>query len=314
MLPCSTLISKIRRRLFKRVCHAYECAGAFRSTTTNLGPTMSMSNRTIRKLAIAAVVLAAGLYFIPVVTLFFLATGLIDVMRNTRRDTMVFERYFLGNGIPTWLLSPFNLLIDLLSYRNKGVYKLQDLPPEWQEEVDFVLDTFRARKDEVVGDIDKVFEAGRRGMYVYRWYGKENPHNIQEFKREFRFIKTIAVSVFSGRESTSFHYGPIRLTLRVLYNLSPVHTDQIFIECGDQKHYWHDDPLYIFDDTLIHRSVNQYDARRYCVFMDIVRPTPFPRLISFLVSVISVLVEKINAIFYGNWKMLKPGAKTAGKG
>ena len=130
MLPCSTLISKIRRRLFKRVCHAYECAGAFRSTTTNLGPTMSMSNRTIRKLAIAAVVLAAGLYFIPVVTLFFLATGLIDVMRNTRCDAMVFERYFLGNGIPTWLLSPFNLLIDLLSYRNKGVYKLQDLPPE----------------------------------------------------------------------------------------------------------------------------------------------------------------------------------------
>ncbi|MCX8569991.1 MULTISPECIES: aspartyl/asparaginyl beta-hydroxylase domain-containing protein [Hyphomicrobiales] len=275
---------------------------------------MSMSNRTIRKLAIAAVVLAAGLYFIPVVTLFFLATGLIDVMRNTRRDAMVFERYFLGNGIPTWLLSPFNLLIDLLSYRNKGIYKLQDLPPEWQEEVDFVLDTFRARKDEVVGDIDKVFEAGRRGMYVYRWYGKENAHNIQEFKREFRFIKTIAVSVFSGRESTSFHYGPIRLTLRVLYNLSPVKTDQIFIECGDQKHYWHDDPLYIFDDTLIHRSVNQYDARRYCVFMDIVRPTPFPRLISSLVSVISVLVEKVNAIFYGNWKMLKPGAKTAGKG
>lgn len=275
---------------------------------------MSMSNRTIRKLAIAAVVLAAGLYFIPVVTLFFLATGLIDVMRNTRRDAMVFERYFLGNGIPTWLLSPFNLLIDLLSYRNKGIYKLQDLPPEWQEEVDFVLDTFRARKDEVVGEIDKVFEAGRRGMYVYSWYGKENPHNIQEFKREFRFIKTIAVSVFSGRESTSFHYGPLRLTLRVLYNLSPVHTDQIFIECGDQKHYWHDDPLYIFDDTLIHRSVNQYDARRYCVFMDIVRPTPFPRLISSLVSVISVLVEKINAIFYGNWKMLKPGAKTAGKG
>lgn len=272
---------------------------------------MSKSIRNVRKLAIAALALAAGLYFIPFATLFFLCTGLIDVMRNTRRDAMVFERYFLGNGIPTWLLSPFNLLIDLLSYRNKGIYRLQDLPPEWREEVDFVLDTFRARKDEIVGDIDKVFEAGRRGMYVFTWYGKENPHNIQEFKREFRFIKTIAVSVFSGRESTSFHYGPLRLTLRVLYNLSPVRSDDIFIECGNAKHYWHDEPLYIFDDTLIHRSVNKHDARRYCVFMDIVRPTPYPGLLSSLVSVVSLLVEKINSIFYSHWKMLRPGAKPA---
>lgn len=276
---------------------------------------MSLNARTVRKLAIAVIALAAGFYLIPFVTLFFLATGLIDVMRNTRRDAMVFERYFLGNGIPTWLLSPFNLLIDVLSYRNKGVYRLEDLPPDWQREVDFVLDTFRARKDEIVGDIDDVFEAGRRGMYVFKWFGKENPHAIDEFKREFRYIKTIAVSVFSGREATSFHFGPLRLTLRVLYNLSPVRSDDIFIECGNRKHYWHDDPLYIFDDTLIHRSVNQHDARRYCVFMDIVRPTPFPGLLSFLVSVVSVLVEKINAIFYGHWKMLRPAGKsTAAKG
>ena len=117
--------------------------------------------------------------------------------------------------------------------------------------------------------------------------------------------------MFSGRESTSFHYGPLRLTLRVLYNLSPVRTDQIFIECGNAKHFWHDEPLYIFDDTLIHRSVNKHDARRYCVFMDIVRPTPYPALLSFLVSVVSLLVEKINAIFYSHWKILRPVGKPA---
>ena len=270
------------------------------------GLLMNKSARIVRKLVIAVVVLAAGLYFVPIVTILFLCTGLIDVMRNTRRDAMVFERYFLGNGIPTWLLSPFNLLTDLLCYRNPGVYKIDDLPPEWRDEVEFVLDTFRRRKDEVIGDIDRVFEAGRRGMYVFKWYGKENPHNIDEFKRDFRYIKTVAVSVFSGRESTSFHFGPLRLTLRVLYNLSPVRSDDIFIECGNQKHYWHDEPLYIFDDTLIHRSVNQFDARRYCVFMDIVRPTPFPRLLSTLVSAVSVLVERINSIFYKNWKMFRP--------
>src|SRR5262245_49989068 len=134
--------------------------------------------RLVRKLVLGAAVLAAGLYFIPIVTIFFLCTGLVDVMRNTRRDGMVFERYFVGNGIPTWLLSPFNLLTDLLCYRNRGIYKIEDLPQEWRAEVESVLGTFRERKAEIVGDIDRVFEAGRRGMYVFKWYGKDNAHNV----------------------------------------------------------------------------------------------------------------------------------------
>jgi len=58
--------------------------------------------------------------------------------------------------------------------------------------------------------------------------------------------------------------------------------------------------------TLMHRSVNEYDARRYCVFIDIMRPTPFPRLMSALISVVAVAVERINDLFYKNWKMLRP--------
>jgi aspartyl/asparaginyl beta-hydroxylase (cupin superfamily) len=116
--------------------------------------------------------------------------------------------------------------------------------------------------------------------------------------------------VFSGKESTKFHYGPLRLTLRVLYNLTPVDTDKVYIQCGWKKHYWNQNPLYIFDDTLIHRSVNDYDARRYAVFMDIMRPTPLPGFLTALISAVSVIVARINNIFYKNWKMLRPGAKT----
>jgi aspartyl/asparaginyl beta-hydroxylase (cupin superfamily) len=268
-----------------------------------------MTPRLLRKLAIATVVLVVGLYFIPIFTIVWLAAGLIDVLRNRRRDAMVFERYFLGNGIPTFLLSPFNLLVDLICYPNKGVYRFEDLPADWRAELDSVLDVFRRRKNEIIAEIDATFESGRRGMYVYVWYGKENPHDIAEFKRDLRFIKTIAVSVFSGRESTTYHYGPLRLTLRVLYNLTPVRHDGIYIECQDQKHFWHDNPLYIFDDTLMHRSVNQYDARRYCVFIDIMRPTRFPGLLSGLISIVAVAVERFNAMFYKHWKILRPQRK-----
>ncbi len=273
---------------------------------------MNVTPRLARKLAVAIVVLIAGLYFVPVVTIIWVGAGLIDVLRNQRRDARVLERYFLGNGIPTWLLSPFNLIVDLICYRNKGIYKLEDLPEAWRAELDGVLEVFRQRHDEIIADIDRTFEGGRRGMYVYTWYGKENPHDIAEFKRDFRFIKTIAVSIFSGKESTSFHYGPLRLTLRVLYNLTPVRHDGIYIECQGRRHYWHDDPLYIFDDTLMHRSVNEYDARRYCVFIDMVRPTRFPAFLSALVSVVAVVVEKINARVLQELEDAAPGRQDRG--
>ena len=268
-----------------------------------------MTPRRLRKLAIATVLLVLGLYFIPIITIVWMAAGLIDVLRNQRRDATLFERYFMGNGIATFLLSPFNLLIDLLCYHNKGIYKFEDLPAEWRTELDGVLDVFRRRKDEIIAEIDQTFASGRRGMYLYVWWGKQNPHDVAEFKRDLRFIKTIGVSVFSGKEATGWHYGPLRLTLRVLYNLTPVRHDGIFIECQGQKHFWHDNPLYIFDDTLMHRSVNEYDARRYCAFIDIMRPTRFPGLLSRLISIVAVAFERRNSIFLKHWKILRPAAK-----
>ena len=268
------------------------------------------TKKAIRRFAIAGVALFLGLVFVPLLTIFYLGCGLVDVMRNKRRDAMVFRKYFLGNGITTWLLSPLNLLVDLFCFRNEGVYKLDDLPAEWREEVDSVLDVFREQKDTILAEIDETFEEGRRGMYVYEWYGKRKEHAVDALKRDYKYVKTIAVSVFSGQESTSFHYGPLRMTLRVLYNLTPVDTDKVYIQCGWEKHFWRDDPLYIFDDTLIHRSVNDYDARRFVVFMDITRPTAYPELLNKLIAGVSVLVERANAMFYKNWKMLRPGAKS----
>lgn len=259
--------------------------------------------KLIRKLAIAIPVLVVALYFIPIITIVFLVCGLIDVLRNDRKDQRLFTLYFMGNGMFTWLLSPFNLLVDLLSYRNHGVWKLDQLPPDCRAEVEELLGTFKERRNEIIADIDAAFGSGRRGMYVYQWYGKHKIDNVAEFNKDFKYVKTIAVSVFSGRESTSWHFGPLRLSLRVLYNLIPVNAE-IFVQCGNVKNYWHDNPLFIFDDTLLHRSVNEYDGRRYCVFMDIVRPSPVPGLISALLALVSVSVERINSIFYKNWKMI----------
>jgi beta-hydroxylase len=38
--------------------------------------------------------------------------------------------------------------------------------------------------------------------------------------------------------------------------------------------------------------------------MDIIRPSPVPVLISTLLAIVSVSVERINSMFYKHWKMI----------
>jgi aspartyl/asparaginyl beta-hydroxylase (cupin superfamily) len=269
--------------------------------------------KAIRRTLIAVPLLVLLLWFIPIIVAIWVVAGLIDFARNKAKTRLMLSRYFVGNGIPTWILSPFNLFIDLLSYRNPGVYTLDDFPPAYRDEIEAVLGTFRTRKDEIVAEVDRQFSDGRRGMYVWRWYGKQHQTNVPEFNRDFRYVKTIAVSVFSGKESTTWHYGPLRLTLRVLLNLNPADSDRVFIECNGARHLWRDNPLYIFDDTLFHRSVNEVDARRYAVFMDVIRPSPVPGFLGVLLAGVSAIADQMKAIFYKNWKMLGAGtAKPAG--
>ena len=113
--------------------------------------------KSLRQFAIAVPLLALGFYFIPILTTIFIVLGLIDVLRNDKKDWGLFSRYFLGNGIFTWLLSPFNLLVDLLCYKNQGVWKLEQFPKDYQREVNEILDVFKARKDEIIADIDANF-------------------------------------------------------------------------------------------------------------------------------------------------------------
>lgn len=223
---------------------------------------------------------------------------------------MMFRRYFTGNGLLTWFLSPFNLFIDLISPRNPGVLKLEDFPDPHRAEIDEVLNVFRAQKDKIIADIDAVYGEGRRGMYVYRWFGKKQIDNVPELGGDYKYVKTIAVSVFSGKEKTTWHYGPHRLSYRVLLNLSPVETDKVFIECQGQKRYWHEDPLYIFDDTLFHRSINELDARRYVVFMDVARPSYVPAIIDVGLTFVSTIGGRLKQFFYKNWKLIGAEAET----
>src|ERR1700741_4481032 len=92
---------------------------------------------TLRRGVFPIFVLAPFAYFFPKIALFYWICGAYDVSRSRPLNAELLRRYFIGNGFGTWMLSPVNVLLDLLSlpYINKGVYRLADLPPAYQDEV-----------------------------------------------------------------------------------------------------------------------------------------------------------------------------------
>jgi beta-hydroxylase len=128
---------------------------------------------------------------------------------------------------------------------------------------------------------------------------------MPEYHQPFKFVRTIGVSIFNSKQSTGRHYGPLRITLRVLYNINDIDSPDVFIEVGARVHRWRDGKLFIFDDTLQHQSCNQSDEARYCLFIDILRPSYVPRLLDVALGCVRFAMARFNAIFYKHWTMIK---------
>ncbi len=245
--------------------------------------------------------------FVPYWLAFYVACGLLDYSRNTDKSFSSLERYLFGNGLFTWLVSPFNLLMDLLCvpFRNKGIYQLSDLPASYQEEINGMIAA--VHKHNLIGQLESRLGNDRRGMMFFKWYGKNVPTSVDipEFHRPFKHIRTIGVSIFNKRQSTGRHFGPLRVTLRVLYNINPIDSDNVYIRVGDHTNHWRDNQLFIFDDTLQHQSHNQSDEVRYCMFVDILRPSLVPRLLSAILTGVRTVVAPFNSVFYKKWTFVE---------
>jgi beta-hydroxylase len=268
---------------------------------------LTVNAKLFRTIAIRLAVYVPIAWLFPSFALFYLVCGLYDVARNSQLDGYTVYQYFFGRGLFTWMLSPFNIIMDIVSlpYWNKGVYRLEDLPPAHQAEV---RDLIAAMKQQgLVEKIQSRLSDGAREMIFFKWYGQniDGPIDIPEFRQHYPLIRTIGVSVFNRKKSTNRHFGPLRMTLRVLYNLNDVQSDQAWIEVGRHANVWRDEKMFIFDDTLMHQSFNETEAPRYCAFIDVVRPGLVPTLMGRLVDALGGVLIRANHIFYKNWSFIK---------
>jgi beta-hydroxylase len=196
--------------------------------------------------------------------------------------------------------------LDLLSlpYINKGVYRLEDLPPSHQNEVRRLIQI--ADDADLVRQVEERSKEHKRTMIFWRSYGVKVDAivTVPVFHEPWKYIQTIGLSVFNKRITTSLHFGWLRPTLRVLYNVNDIKDKSAYIVVGDTTSYWCDDKLFIFDDTLMHRSANETDQLRYCMFVDILRPSPFPRVMEAVVAAEGYLNKKFKFISYSGWTLL----------
>lgn len=265
------------------------------------------SVRYARRWLVFAVVVAPALYIIPIPTILLLLCGALDVGRHRKLSYRLVEEYFTAKGLLTWLLSPLNLLADLLAQKAGSTTALEDLPPGHRQEIETCVAAFLENRAAIQSYIGERLAGESRVMLSYKWFGSNAQLGLRipAFEQDFRYVKTIAVSAFRGREQTSWHFGPQRLTFRVLRNLDPIESREVYLSVDDQTVYWDAQPLLIFDDTMFHRSVNGVDSLRCCLFMDLVRPSRAEPLFLGAIGVMNLIAGGIRRMFYRNWAFLR---------
>jgi beta-hydroxylase len=95
--------------------------------------------------------------------------------------------------------------------------------------------------------------------------------------REIPGMKTAMFSILSPRKHILDHRGPYKGVLRYHLGLIvPKDARACRIRVGDDIRHWEEGRSLIFDDTFNHEVWNDTDETRVVLFVDVMRPLPFP--------------------------------------
>jgi beta-hydroxylase len=95
--------------------------------------------------------------------------------------------------------------------------------------------------------------------------------------REIPGMKTAMISILSPRKHILDHRGPYKGVLRYHLGLIvPEDAAHCRIRVGEDFRHWEEGSSMIFDDTFNHEVWNDTDETRVVLFVDVMRPLPFP--------------------------------------
>ena len=90
-------------------------------------------------------------------------------------------------------------------------------------------------------------------------------------------MKTAMFSILSPRKHILDHRGPYKGVLRYHLGLIvPQEKEACRIRVGEDVRHWEEGKSMVFDDTYNHEVWNDTDETRVVLFVDVLRPLPFP--------------------------------------
>jgi aspartyl/asparaginyl beta-hydroxylase (cupin superfamily) len=103
--------------------------------------------------------------------------------------------------------------------------------------------------------------------------------------RQIPGMTTAMISILSPRKHILAHRGPYKGVLRYHLGLIvPQDAEACRIRVGDDIRHWEEGKSLVFDDTFNHEVWNDTDETRVVLFVDVMRPLPFPEsLINWLI-------------------------------
>ena len=107
--------------------------------------------------------------------------------------------------------------------------------------------------------------------------GVEMCPRTAELMRQIPGMTTAMFSILSPRKHILDHRGPYKGVLRYHLGLIvPKDAEACRIRVGDDFRHWEEGRSMIFDDTFNHEVWNDTDETRVVLFVDVLRPLPFP--------------------------------------
>ncbi|MGA2454752.1 MAG: aspartyl/asparaginyl beta-hydroxylase domain-containing protein [Solirubrobacteraceae bacterium] len=95
--------------------------------------------------------------------------------------------------------------------------------------------------------------------------------------REIPGMTTAMISILSPRKHILDHRGPYKGVLRYHLGLIvPEDAEACRIRVGGDVRHWEEGKSMVFDDTFNHEVWNDTDETRVVLFVDVLRPLPFP--------------------------------------
>jgi ornithine lipid ester-linked acyl 2-hydroxylase len=154
-----------------------------------------------------------------------------------------------------------------------------------REELERVLDDHAelANFQEISKDQIEITDDDRWKTFFLYGYGFKAKLGVEMCPRtaalmeQIPGMKTAMFSILSPRKHILDHRGPYKGVLRYHLGLVvPTDAEACRIRVGEDIRHWQEGASMIFDDTFNHEVWNDTDETRVVLFVDVLRPLPFP--------------------------------------